>query len=81
MRDRIGGDLDVAAMRVLHRAPNSCQLQDASDAVRRALAALRATDPALMSADTRAAVGRCAAALVDVGADLATIRRRIGGSR
>jgi hypothetical protein len=65
----------------IHEPPNTKQIADARHAARQALAALRATDVALMAADTRAAVARANAALRDVADDLEVIERRVSGSR
>ena len=76
MTRHIGGHLDLGALARLHQPANTQQLADARHATRQAIAALRAVDPVYMRGDDWTALGRCAAALVDVAAELERIERR-----
>lgn len=76
MSRTIGGNLDLAALAQLHQPPNVRQIADARHATRQALAALRAVEPAQINGESWQAVARCAAALVDVAAELERIERR-----
>ncbi len=76
-RSHVGGLLDLAALVALHRPAGVRQLDDAIDHARRALSALRAIDPANVTGDQHAAVGRTASVLVDVVSELDRVHAQL----
>jgi hypothetical protein len=78
-RRTVRGYLDTAALQLLHRPPGAAPIADARHATRRALSAVRSVEPGSVSADTWESVGRVAATLADLAADLEDLERRVQG--